>query len=264
MAACPSPITAENFRSAWKCIARKRRRSIKKELIRRVSVTLAQILYFFVFLVLAIGIFYEMCGPLVRSYIDVVPQVGIWWGQLRAAVLDGAANEAGRILRCAGMLYLLPFGAVLPFVVLIVALYHPRAPKRTGDLKQDAWQLRSLAKHAQVYAQRKENNTAAVCATFVGVLMAVFVLGLMLYAHANPDLRDEVVAQAHQANLRCFLYGAALYICYRIANIPLRLMLWPLHFCHVPATMVTDTESYYDQLSRSETAAEQNDGPVAQ
>ena len=94
--------------------------------------------------------------------------------------------------------------------------------------------------------------------------MAAFVLGLMLYAHTDPSLRDEVVAQAHMANLRCFLYGAALYICYRIANIPLRLMLWPLHFCHVPATMVTDTESYYDQLNRSETAAEQNDGPVAQ
>ena len=260
MAACPSPITAEQFRDAWICIARKRRRSIKKELIRRVCVTLAQIVYFFVFLLLAIGIFYEMCGPLVRSYIDVVPQVGIWWGQLRAAVLDGAANEAGRILRCAGMLYLLPFGAVLPFVVLIVALYHPRAPKRTGDLKQDAWQLRSLAKHAQVYAQRKENDTAKICSFFMGMVMVLFVLGMMLFAYGDPSLQGEVVAQAHLANLRCFLYGVAMFFCYRIVNLPLKWMLKLLHFCHVPAAMVTDTEEYYNQLHTKEPETSESKG----
>ena len=50
MAACPSPITADNFQVAWTAIARKRRWSIKKELIRRISVTVAQIIYFFIFL----------------------------------------------------------------------------------------------------------------------------------------------------------------------------------------------------------------------
>ena len=264
MAACPSPITAENFHSAWKCIARKRRWSMKKELVRRVSVTLAQILYFFVFLILTIGIFYEMCGSLVRSYMDVVPRVGIIWGQIRDAVLTGAANETERILRCAGALYLLPFGVVLPPVALIILLYYPRTPKQTGDMKQDAWQLRSLAKHAQIYAGKKDNNTAGICATFTGVLMAAFVLGLLLFAHADPTLQDEVVAQANQANLRCFFYGAALFACYRIANIPLRLMLWPLHWCRVPASMVTDTEHYYAQLSRQETAPEQQAPGTAQ
>ena len=264
MASCPSPITADNFQTAWKAIARKRRWSIKKELIRRISVTVAQIIYFFIFLYLALGVFYEMTGELSRFFMDQVPEWGIYWNKACEFFFAGTTGEFGRILRCVLALYLVPFGVILPFVVLIVLFYHPGAPKRTGDLKQDAWQLRSLAKHAQVYAQKRENQTAGVCSVFVGVLMAAFVLGLMLYAYANPDLRDEVVAQAHQANLRCFLYGAALYICYRIANIPLRLMLWPLHFCHVPATMVTDTESYYDQLSRSETAAEQNDGSVAQ
>ena len=57
MANYPSPITQENFQEAWKCIARKRRWSIKKELIRRVCVSIAQLLYFAVFLILALGIF---------------------------------------------------------------------------------------------------------------------------------------------------------------------------------------------------------------
>lgn len=255
-----APITEENFSEAWKWIARKRRWSIKKELIRRVSVSIAQIVYFFLFLILTFGVFYEMGGSFVRIYINQIPQAGIWWNQLSAPILADASTEAMRILRCAGILYLLPFCTVIPPVLLIVLLYHPRTPKQTGDKKQDAWQLRSLAKHAQVYAQKKENNTATTCSFFMGILMCLFVLGLLLFAYANPSMRDQVVAEAHLANLRCFLYGAAMFFCYRIVNIPLVLMLKALHFCHVPASIVTDTETYYNQVNSQEPAATENKG----
>lgn len=245
----PTPITQENFQEAWKCIARKRRWSIKKELIRRVSVTIAQLVYFFVFLILAFGVFYEMGGSFIRLYIDQIPQAGIWWNQLSAPVLAGVSTEAMRILRCAGILYLLPFCTVIPPVLLIVLLYHPRTPKKTGDAQQDAWQLRSLAKHAQVYAQKKENDTAKICSFFMGMIMVLFVLGMMLFAYEDDSLRNEVVAQAHLANLRCFFYGVAIFLCYRIVNLPLKWMLKALHFCHVPASMVSDTEAYHAQFT---------------
>ncbi len=260
MAACPSPITADNFQTAWKCIAQKRRWSMKKELIRRVSVSIAQILYFFVFLILALGVFYEMGGPLVRRYMDQFEEVGIWWNLISTPVLAGTSGEAMRIVRCVGVLYLLPFCAVLPAVVLILLLYHPRTPKQTGDIQQDAWQLRSLAKHAQVYAQRKENDTAKICSFFMGMVMVLFVLGMMLFAYEDDSLRDEVVAQAHLANLRCFLYGLAIFLCYRIVNLPLKWMLKLLHFCHVPASMVTDAENYHAELGKEESTATQNKG----
>ena len=249
MANYPSPITQENFQEAWKCIARKRRWSIKKELIRRVCVSIAQLLYFAVFLILALGIFYEMCGPLVRRYMDQFPEVQIWWNQISTPVLAGASSEVERILRCAGTLYLLPFCTVLPLALLIALLYHPRTPKQTGDAQQDAWQLRSLAKHAQVYAQKKENDTAKICSFFMGMIMVLFVLGMMLFAYEDDSLRNEVVAQAHLANLRCFLYGAAMFFCYRIVNLPLKWMLKLLHYCHVPVSMVTDTEAYHAQFT---------------
>jgi hypothetical protein len=92
------------------------------------------------------------------------------------------------------------------------------------------------------------------------ISMAAFVLGLILYAYTDPSLRDEVVAQAHMANLCCFLYGVALVVCYRIANIPLKLLLKPLHFCHVPESMVTDTQEYYARFSRAE--ASENQAPL--
>lgn len=85
MAACPSPITADNFQTVWKCITRKRRWSMKKELIRRVTVSIAQILYFFIFLILSLGVFYEMCGPLVRRFMDQFPEINLWWTQKSCA-----------------------------------------------------------------------------------------------------------------------------------------------------------------------------------
>ena len=249
MANYPSPITQENLPLAWKQIARKRRWSMKKELIRRVTVSVAQILYFFIFLILALGVFYEMCGPLVHRYMDQLEEVGIWWAQIRTPLLSGTTSEVIRILRCAGTLYLLPFCAAVAAAFLIALLYHPRTPKQTGDPVQDAWQLRSLAKHAQIYAQRKEKDTAKICSFFMGMMMVLFILGLMLFAYRDPSLQSEVIAQAHLANLRCFLYGAAMFFCYRIVNIPLKWLLKLLHYCHVPASLVTDTEQYYAQLN---------------
>ena len=55
--------------------------------------------------------------------------------------------------------------------------------------------------------------------------MVLFVLGLMLFAFDDDSLREEVIAQAHLANLRCFLYGLAIFICYRVVNLPLKWML---------------------------------------
>lgn len=257
MAAYPSPITTENFHKAWNCITRKRRWAIKKELIRRVSVSMAQIVYFFVFLVLTIGALYEMGGPFVRRYMDQLSQIGRWWNQISEPLLADATTETMRLLRCAQLLYLFPFGIVLPPVILIVLFYRPHTPKRTGDIKQDAWQLQGFAKHAQIYARKQENQSGKFYAIFMGVLMALFLLGLMLFARKNWSLSDEI---ANRAGLYCFLYGLALFLCYQIASIPLRIMLKLLHFCYVPASMVTDTKNFYEQIAKEESTPTNNKG----
>ena len=61
-----------------------------------------------------------------------------------------------------------------------------------------------------------------------------------------------MITQAHLANLRCFGYGLAMFLLYRIINLPLKFLLKLLHFCHVPASLVTDTEQYYAQFITQE------------
>ena len=255
MGTCPSPIATGNFQDAWRAVTRKRRRSMKKALIHRVCFPVAQVIYFCLFLILAVGIFYKMGDAAVRSYMDRIPQIAIWWDRLSSPVLSAAAGEAGRILRCAGVLYLVPFCAVLLPAVLILLVYHPRTAKQTGEAKADAWQLQNYAKQARIYARKRDRDAAVTCAVFMGVFMAVFVLGLMMIIHGDPSVREEMQGQTFQSSLRCVLYGAAMFVCYRIINIPLNLLLKVLCACHVPESMVTDSEYYYNCVCDQETPA---------
>lgn len=256
MVTFPQPITAENFSAVWTYTARKRRWSIKRELIRRMTVTLAQVIFFSVFLILAFGIFYEMGGGLVRSFIDQIPDLGRLWDRFYDLVFDNTATELQRLLRCAGLLYLVPFGTVFPLSLLVLLLYYPRTPKLTGDAQKDAWQLNAMAKHVEVYSKKKDNNTHGICSAFMGMFMIVFVLGLLLFAYTKPELHEQVIATAHQANIRCFLYGLAMFVCYRIINLPLQWLLYLLHFTHIPKNLLQETGNYYSGITGGDRAEE--------
>lgn len=245
-------ITEETLPETWKRIARMRRRAIRKELIRRVSVTVAQLVFFFVFMILAFGLVYKLGGPMLHRYIGEIPTIGVWWNHISAFLFSKAGTPTDQLLLSAAYLYLFPFCTALVPAVLLLLFYHPATPKQTGDRKQDAWQLRAMAKHAQIYAGKKENNTANMCGAFAGFFAVVFALGYLLFAYRQPSLQAEVVSQAHWANIRLFLYAVALFFCYKLLNLPLFLMLKLLHSCRVPDSIVTETEAYYSSFSLPE------------
>ena len=96
MAAYPSPLTAENFKAAWKYIARKQRWSMKKSLIRRIAVMLAQIVYGCVFVIMfALG---ELSGS------EQGPMHAVLWRRggavlpRRESPLAAAAESAAFVL----------------------------------------------------------------------------------------------------------------------------------------------------------------------
>ena len=259
MAACPSPITAENFQSAWKYITRRYRRTLKKELARRISTVLAQTVYFLIFLVLMLGIFYEMSMPLVRAYMNNFPIQWNWWNQLSTLFQENVSSESYRILCCVGALCLVPFVITIPPVILIVLLYHPRGPKQTGDVMQDARKLHETAQRTQVAAWTMSGRAAKIFMFFAGATIVWFILGFMLYYYPDISLRDSAIGYVNQTTFRCILYGVAMIVGYRILNIPLKLLLNGFYFQRVPASMVTDAKDYSDEVSRQEAAAAENE-----
>ena len=260
MAACPSPIAAENFQSAWKVITRKRRWSIKKQMIRWLATFSGQLTFFFLFLFLAMGIIYEMGGPLVRDYMDQIPMVGHWWSRFAAPFFADMSGEIVRILYCIGALYLLPLATTIPLAMVISLLYHPRTPKQTGNMKQDAGQLHQLAKHAQACAWDKSSYIRKICVFSMGAIMIWFAVGLLYFTYGHPPLQESVAPIALRTNLGSIMYCAGAFLLYRVMNIPLRKLIRGLYFCNVPASMVTDTADYYTEVSQQETAVTENKG----
>lgn len=259
MSSVPSAITADNFHKIWRYTARKQYWSKKKAAIRSISVPLGQLLYFFVFVVFAYGAACSMIPGMVHRYIQEIPDLVSLWTDFEAAFFASATTEGQRMVRTAAALYLAPFAAAAVPALLVILLYHPRMPKQTGNPAQDARELWITAKHAQVYAQRKESNTVNICAAFAGMLIAVAVLGYLLYGLTNPSLRQQVIAEAHTANLRLFLYALALFFSYKILNLPLYFLLKLLHYCYIPKNLVPVTEEYYRSLQTSSAESETSD-----
>lgn len=245
MAAYPVPITTENFQTAWKRIARKQCRAMKKAMIRRISVMPAQLIFGCVFLVLAFGVIYETGGSGARAFLGQIPEIMGWCSKMSRAVLEGAPEETAWIVRCAVLLCAVPFCVALVPTALIVLLYHPIAPKQTGNMREDAWQLWGMAKRAREYTGKGGGDIAVVLSVLLGLFTVLFALG-------------EQSGEMPPA--RAVLYGVAAILVYHAANLPLRLLLTATHFCYVPKSMVSDAEHYYAQCSQPKPAATENRG----
>ena len=249
MAACPSPITTENFPEAWRCIARKRYWSKKKCAIRSACVPVSQLLYFFAFVILAFGAACSMTPSYIRSYIGQLPQLVSLWEKFAAVLFASAQTEVQRILCCAGFLILIPFVASLPIGLAILLFYHPRTAKPIGDPARDSRELWVMAKHAQVYAQRKEGTMANMCGLFAGLLILLAVFGLVLYMMKDPVTHAQIQNNAAGVAWIMFLYAAGAFAAYKLLNLPLFLLLKLMHYCRVPDSILADAEAYHTQLT---------------
>ena len=249
MSKCPSPITAENFSEAWRCIARKRYWAKKKCAIRGACVPVSQLLYFFTFLILAYGAASSMTPSYIKNYIGQLPQLVSLWKKFSAVLLSPAQTEVQRILCCAGFLILVPFAASLPIALTILLFYHPRTAKPTGDPAKDSRELWVMAKHAQVYAQRKEGTMANMCGLFAGLLILLAVFGLVLYMMKDPVTHTQIKNNAAGVAWIMFLYAAGAFAAYKLLNLPLFLLLKLMHYCRVPDSILSDTEAYHTQLA---------------
>lgn len=243
-----TPVTRENFSEYWQRAASLRRGAMRRSLIRKAVDLLVQIVFYLVFMVLALGAFYEMGGALIRDYVEQVPEAAALWNAVADGLFVGAEGEGQRILRCAMLLYIPPVVLSLVIFLLVYLFYHPITPKRTMDEKQDAWQLQAMAIHVKAYAARKGGKSEFFFAMFVGVTMAALVLGLMLYANARPELHAQAQQAARDANILCLKYGLILYGCYRILYLPLKCFLWLLLRTRIPEELIRSTEAYHAQL----------------
>lgn len=248
MATYTSPITTENLPQAWSLAAGKYYWAKKKHAIRNATVSVSQILYYFTFSILVYGVVYTMVDPLVTKYVSRLPTLVQWWEAFYALWYASAETEAQRLIQTALFLYGVPFVPSLVIAVLIAMLYHPILPKKSEDPVINSESLRTMAKHAQVFSQRKDPHTLGMCSVFLAIPLGILFYGLILFCMEQPSLNQAIVAQGTRIPLWILGLVIASLVAYRVINLPLWLILKLMSFCHVPKNLAADAEQYYLEM----------------
>lgn len=245
MFSCPSPIQTDSFDTVWSYTVKKRGHAKKMALVRRVAVPIAQILFFLAFFVLSYGTVYTLSGTYIRSYFDQVPALPALWEQFRGLVFSSAGSRGAEILRCLGLVYLLPLAATVPFALLIFLLYHPKTPKLPEDEPQRARDLWVAARHAHIFSRQKVSSTGTFCSVFYGVIALAAAVGFILYGMSISGYTHQIEVSAAKISFYVCVGAVGLVVCYLIANIPLRLILKYLYATYLPKNLLSETEAYY-------------------
>lgn len=246
----PPVVSEENFHNAWNYAVRKHYWAKKAALVRRVTAPLAQFLFFWGFMILVYGAALNMVHPTVTAFLSAEPGVVALWDKFAAIVFASAETEAQRLMACAGVLYALPFAVVLPVALGIFLFYHPLPQKRTGDKAQDAFALRSMTKHAQLYAKQKEPKMLLTCRVFAGVLIGILFFGFIVYCMNDPEMKQIIIDQRTKVAVPTLILTLGTILSYRVVNLPLLLMLKLIAISYVPKKFVEDTENYHISLSK--------------
>lgn len=257
MFSCPSPIQNDSFETVWRYTVKKRCHGKKMALVRSIAVPIAQILFFLAFFVLSYGMVYTLSGSYIRSYFDQIPAMPALWEQFRGIVFSSAETRGSEILRCLGLVYLLPLAATVPFALLIFLVYHPKAPKLPEGEAQRARELWVAARHAHVYSQQKVSNTGTFCSVLYGVIAGAVAAGFMMYGMNTPALSHQIEGSASKINVIVCLGAVGLVVCYLIVNFPLRLALKYLYATYLPKNLLSETEEYYHSHQASPSGQEE-------
>lgn len=244
MAGFPTPITADNFSSAWRYVTRKYRLAKKASKTRSLALSLGQILYFPAFLILMLGAVCTLTPRSVTSFVEKAPAAVRFWNRISGLLFAGADTLGQQLLRGAIILYGVPLAVFLVAAILIFLVYHPRALPLTGDSRKDAEALWSMARHAQNMARENEKDINGPLAIFTGIAAAAFAIGVIIYWISDPVGKELASQQGLSTNLKLFALALILIFSYNILNLPLAVVMKVMCSCSVPKRLSSAAEIY--------------------
>jgi len=221
-----------------------------KHAIRKIALPIGQILFFPVFVILAAGAALSLTPPGVQRLLGSLPMLESLWKSVAETLFSSASSIVSYIVRAAAFLYLVPFAAFLLVSLVILLVYHPKAPQFTDDHRQNAETMWTLARHAQMNARLKEKDISGKLAVLTGIIAAVGVVGIFVCWLVVPGYGDLLSGLAITEHLKLFVLSLILIFSYGILNFPLTWVMKPVHSCHIPKRMVESAEVYCRSLRR--------------
>lgn len=244
MAGFSSPITRDNFPSAWRYVTRKYRWAKKKSKMRSIGLTMGQVLYFPGFLILMLGAVCTLTPRSVTSFVEKAPFLVRFWNRVSGIVFAGADTAGVQLLRLAFLVYGIPLAVFLIISLIILLAYHPRAIKLSGNHRKDAEALWSMARHAQNMARENEKDINGPLAIFTGIAAAAGAVAVIIYWITDPVGKELAAQQRLSTNLKLFALALILIFSYNIINLPLAVVMKLICGCSVPKRLSSAAEIY--------------------
>ncbi len=247
----PNPIGEETFPAAWTWANRKLRRSRKARLISRVTLPAAQPFFFAAMMVFLYSLLYDCGGDLVMAYLKKVPRILEYWQTLRMHLFPDGETGWAQAKVWAVLLWGIPFCVSLAAALPAALLYYPR--KRPLDPQdspeEQARQLCLLLREAKANTAPRSSDLVGFCFLFFAIVWAALLFGFLFFCWENPATRAAVDSMAHTANLLLFAAFVAMVLGYRLIYLPLGVLLRLLSFCHVPKSVLAESERWFAQCA---------------
>lgn len=255
MAAYPSPITHDNFCEVWEYVCLKLYWARKKAATRGIVEALSQFFFFFGFLIFFYGVLYEMCGASVRSFLEQIPEFAAVWEAFSRFLFADARTEIGRLLRCAGVLYLPAIGVSVLTALIILCCYHPKTPVLVYDHQENAWQLRLMTQRIFNTFQKERNFFRDVYCVLMVLIWGIFAGVFIHHRYAITVQPDSVSVIWNLDTLIPVGCIVLLFPVYRLLSLPMEGLLQLMYRGKISPQLMVDARAYFE-LMHSDIPAE--------
>lgn len=220
-------ISNENFPSVWNYLDNKRRWAKKLYVCRRVAEPAAQLVYFVLFFGFSFSCFLEYGGKLITDFLGKYPQAMHFWNESCAQYFPPISLSWESGLKLIADLTLISLAAAVPFVLLVILLYHPRRKEipMQESLYRDGVTIcyREFARYSGAFRAHTRN----FCCVFFGVSAFAFAVGFSMHCARMREYHAFMEEYASKINLAANAGALGLIAAYVILNLPLN---WALRY----------------------------------
>ena len=245
-----SPITEENFLTAWEFGCKKYTASRRKACVRRIIVPVSHFLFFLSFLILTYGVLYDGYPGKIRDFLAKIPMAELLWQTISLFLLDNFSSLTGQFLGLALLLYGPAVAAALILFLLTLVFCHPAKPMLSIDPLYQPYDLACLSKQITDYEDDGKRKVITMCGILYTLILLTVCAALLYLTQEFP----QSFSMLQNGYLRGTIQGAMYFLigvlCYLVLELPLKIVIALLSGFRSPRAFHRDAQLYYDESER--------------
>lgn len=253
----PDSINAENFDAVWKYTGRKYRTAKRMSVIRAVIYNTSEIVFLAAALIISYGILLQYAPGQFTAFIRRLPVLVDYWSRFQKVVFPAGLTDAEKLLRLAGLLYLVPIAAGMILSIPVLVLYHPVLFGKPEIATEQAQELKNRTVKIAVFNQRKPSMVGGFCCVFYGMIAIALLVCFLLTQAKLPAVGYEITSAAPRLSFMLALSCIGFIIAYLLLSFPIRFLVKWIFTPRVPKRFTAICENYLHSVQKNEAASRQ-------